>query len=189
MIIKIEDYNPQWREEFHRLKAVYLSHMSHLDVDIQHVGSTSVVGLAAKPILDIDIIVNSEQELAEVIEILGDLGYKHVGDLGINGREAFKRISKEVPYHHDDNSWLSHHLYAGIRGSLSLENHLRFRDYLRNNPNAVSEYAHLKKKLAEKYADDIDAYIENKTAFITKILAITGISEADIEDISEQNKK
>ncbi len=187
--IIIEDYNPKWAEEFKKLKTVYLSKLNGTNVDIQHVGSTSVRGLSAKPILDIDIIVNTKKEVNDIIKKLKELGYIHVGDLGIKGREAFKRLSDKVPYEKGIDKWISHHLYVCIKGCVSLENHLRFRDYLRNNKNAVIEYGNLKKELSIIYKYDIDSYVEAKTGFITSVLSKQGIEEKDINDIANMNKK
>ena len=198
--IVVEDHNEEWAKEFDVLRAVYLEHLRQLIIDIQHVGSTSVPGLAAKPVLDIDIIIDNKEKLPSVINILDKLGYTHRGDLGIKEREAFKRASDKVPYHdghddldeqdeHDDREFkFAHNLYVCIAGSVSLENHISFRDHLRDNDKAVMEYSELKKELASKHEDDIDRYIDGKTEFITKILSITGINENDIQDITKQNK-
>ncbi|WP_066507494.1 GrpB family protein [Abyssisolibacter fermentans] len=187
--IVVEDYNPKWAEEFEKLKAVYLEKLKEINVDIQHVGSTSVCGLAAKPIIDIDIIVQNDEDLKNVIKRLASLGYEHEGNMGIKGREAFKRVSDEVPYNTVIKEWMPHHLYAGIRGCVSLENHLLLRDYLRQNKDAALEYGNLKKKLAVKYKYDIDTYVEKKTSFIIDILSKSGISKKDLLDIEKQNKK
>ena len=189
--IVVEDHNKEWAEEFDILRAVYLEHLKQLIIDIQHVGSTSVPGLAAKPILDIDIIIDNKEILPPVINILDKLGYTHQGDLGIKEREAFKRASNKVPYHdgQDEQEFqFAHNLYVCIAGSVSLENHISFRDHLRHNDKAVIEYSELKKELASKHENDIDKYIDGKTEFITKILSITGINENDIQDIAKQNK-
>jgi len=186
--IVIVDYNIDWADEFNVLKAVYLKHMKHLNIDVQHVGSTSVPGLAAKPILDIDIIIDNIEKLNSVIVVLEELGYTHQGDLGIKGREAFNRKSDTVPYHNNQSYRFAHNLYVCAAGSAALKYHLLFRDYLRQNSEAACEYGNLKKELAAKYEYDIDSYIENKTGFITKILSITGVSESEIIEITMQNR-
>ncbi|ERJ12129.1 GrpB family protein [Haloplasma contractile] len=188
MQIVVEDYNPEWEKQFNELKSVYKTKLKHIDIQIEHVGSTSVPGLAAKPIIDIDIIVENQDDVRKVINCLQVLGYEHQGDLGINGREAFKRKSEAVPYVQEYDAWCRHHLYVCIRGIPSLENHLRLRNYLRDNENAVREYGKLKKSLAVKYPNDIDSYIEGKTSFITNILTKVGMSR-HVSDITEQNKK
>lgn len=186
--IVVKDYNEEWAKEFEKLKSVYLEHMEHLNIDVQHVGSTSVPGLAAKPIIDMDIIVDSDETKASVIDVLSELGYIHEGDMGIKGREAFKRKSNKVPYHNDTEYNFPHHLYVCTKGTVSLENHLKLREYLRSHPEAVLEYGNLKKELAIKYKYDIDSYIEAKTPLITKILSKAGIRQSDIDNITTQNK-
>jgi GrpB-like predicted nucleotidyltransferase (UPF0157 family) len=187
--IVIEDYNEEWANEFEELKTIYLHHFRQQNIDVQHVGSTSVPGCAAKPILDIDIIIDTTEKIQQVISKLNELGYTHLGDLGIKGREAFKRDSIRVPYHEDKSYKFEHHLYICVASSISLKNHLQFRDYLRRNKAAVLEYSNLKKELANKYENDIDSYIENKTNFITNILLKTGLNENDVLEITSQNKK
>lgn len=130
-------------------------------IDIQHVGSTSVPGLCAKPIIDIDIIVADRAKLASVATALQDISYRHLGDLGIPGREAFKA---------DDHA-ITHHLYACLADSPALKNHLTLRDHLRSHPTDREAYGALKRELARKFPHDIDSYIAGKTAFIEGILA------------------
>lgn len=181
------DYDPEWRCEFERLRAVYLRYLKLLTIDVQHVGSTSVPGLAAKPIIDIDIIVDSEEMVGDAIEALRELGYIHIGDQGVAGREAFERASAAVPYWRTQSSWLPHHLYVCVDGCTSVQNHLVFRDYLRSSPDAAQAYGRLKKELAQTYEYDVDMYCENKTPFVARILARAGLAEEDVRDIVGQN--
>ena len=81
-------------------------------VTVEHVGSTAVPGLAAKPIIDLDIVIASETDLPRVIFLLGELGYVHLGDLGIDGREAFGRPTSDIPRLGESRQWFSHHLYV-----------------------------------------------------------------------------
>jgi GrpB-like predicted nucleotidyltransferase (UPF0157 family) len=134
---------------------------------IEHVGSTAVPGLAAKPILDIDIVVRDETALAAVIEELKGMGYAHEGDLGLPGRAAFRFESEEAAR---TRMWPPHHLYACIEGTPELVRHLAFRDYLRKNPRAVDEYSALKQRLAARYPWDRTRYSDAKGPFITEIL-------------------
>lgn len=187
--IVVKDYNPKWAEDFQAFKTYYERLLTGIDCDIQHVGSTSVEGLAAKPIIDMDIIAFSEMGKREIICRLETVGYIHQGDLGIKGREAFARTSGKVPCSEPDRDWPDHHLYCCMKGIESLENHLKLRDYLRENPEAVKEYSELKKLLAGKYIDDIESYVEDKTDFIVKILSLSGMKTDILTDISDQNKK
>lgn len=160
-MITISPYSPQWPEDFAALKANIWPAVAAESIDIQHVGSTSVPELCAKPIIDIDIIVADRSRLAKVIRALAGIGYRHLGDLGIPGREAFK----------GDDQAISHHLYACLAGSPALKNHLTLRDHLRSHPADREAYGALKRNLARTFPHDIDSYIDGKTAFIEGILA------------------
>ena len=179
--IVLQDYSQQWALAFDELKLVYQTALGNLVADVQHVGSTSVVGLVAKPVIDIDIIIPDNACLPQVIIKLSELGYVHSCDLGRTGREAFKLVENA-------GRWPKHNLYVCLADSLSLRNHLVLRDFLRTNPDSVKQYSVLKKELAIKYAHNIDLYVEGKTAFITDILRRAGFSETALLDITEANK-
>lgn len=186
--ITVVDYDPDWENEFNKLKEVYLCALKDVNIDIQHVGSTAVRGLAAKPIIDIDIIADGENEKEKIIRILENLGYRHMGDLGIKGREAFKADDESVPHNEKYKNFMEHHLYLIERGNINLVNHLKLRDFLRSNPFAVKEYGDLKKKLAEEYKYDIDSYIERKTALITGFLKKMGMTKGELKLITKENE-
>jgi len=187
--IEVVEYNNNWAENFLELKKTLLKHMSPLILSLEHIGSTSVPGLAAKPILDIDIIIEADPEIQKkVIVELSELGYKHLGDLGITGREAFKRKDKYTPDDGSQRVWRKHNLYVCRKGSLGLRNHLALRDYLRKNPAECRRYGEIKTQLAEKFPNDIDSYVDGKTEFIVEILEQVGISERDRRKISSENK-
>ena len=167
--IKIVDYNPQWSIVFTELQRVIKATLGDLALSIEHIGSTSVTGLAAKPIIDIDVVIKSNDLLPEVIQSLAKLGYIHQGDLGIVGREAFGRENEYVPCDGKGRTWQNHHLYVCPQDSTALARHLAFRNYLRQNADAVLAYGKLKQQLAKKFSHDIDSYIEGKNAFIEEI--------------------
>ena len=91
----VEPYNPNWKSAFECLKQFIGTALSDLalDIDIQHIGSTSIPGLFSKPILDIDIIIENKDLLPTIIFMLEKIGYKHKGDQGIPGRFAFRQTS------------------------------------------------------------------------------------------------
>ncbi len=187
--ITIEEYNSKWKTSFNDLKDVLLTEVAKNIISIEHVGSTSVVGLSAKPIIDIDIIVEDDENLDSVISHLKKFGYIHLGDRGIKGREAFERINDKVPFNNKNHIWMDHHLYVCKEGNISLLNHLHFRDYLREHPETAKEYGELKRRLANECNDDIDMYVERKTSFIVDVLKRTGFQIDEVESIAEQNKK
>jgi len=167
-IIIIEPYNPAWPQEFARIKAHIWPHISGLALGMVHVGSTSVPNLPAKPIIDIDIIIQSYVVLPQIVDALDKLGYEHRGDLGIATREAFQRPV--------DSPFMAHHTYVCPQDSPELARHRFFSEYLRQNPVAAAEYAALKQGLAQRYPNDIDAYVDGKTEFIQKILHTGGLT-------------
>lgn len=186
--IEVIDYKADWAIQFQELKKVLTKHLGNTFLSMEHVGSTAVPNLKAKPILDIDIIVeDDDQKVNTVIQQLALLGYQHRGDLGIIGRETFKRVSEEVPIVAPRKQWHKHHLYVCRKNCISLLNHLQFRNYLRVHPEAIEAYAALKTKLAVDYSYDMDAYVAGKTNFITTILAEIGLEESAIKSIQVQN--
>jgi len=160
--IVVEPYSPQWQTEFERIKSYLLPFVSELSMAIHHVGSTSVPGLAAKPIIDIDIEIPSYDVFPKVCEQLEKAGWRHGGDYGIEKREAFKS-AKPLGF-------MEHHLYVCPSDSAELRRHLAFRDYLRSHKEAAFEYGELKQSLAKKHINDIGAYIDGKSAFIQSVL-------------------
>ena len=162
--IIIEPYNPEWAEQFDKIKSYLYPHLKDLIVDIHHVGSTSVAGLSAKAIIDFDIEIDSMDKFTALKERLKQLGYKHEGDYGITGREVFKRETAE------DNEFMPYHMYVCPSNSIEFKQHLRFRDALRKDLTLAKEYAQLKTALAEKCGNDIDSYIDGKAGFIRSVL-------------------
>ncbi len=148
-------YDEQWKNDFLQIKDELINALGQLAIEIEHVGSTSVKGLSAKPIIDIDVVIKDYSELKDVILSLGKIGYQHEGNLGIDGREAFKYDGKE--------HLREHHLYVCPKDSQELKRHIAFRNYLLTHPDAVREYSHIKEEGAELYPNDIDQYIEHKS--------------------------
>lgn len=162
----VEKYDPSWENSFALISSQLMSAVEGKVFRIEHVGSTSVKGLSAKPIIDIDIVIESDSFEA-VKTALGSIGYCHEGDLGIAGREAFKYRGEEpLPLHH---------LYVCAEGSAELGRHIAFRNYLRSHPEAVKEYSRVKEEGARLYPYDIDSYINHKSPFIERIYKELGI--------------
>ena len=158
--VVVEKWNPKWKDEFEKIVASLGKDIIYNSIKIEHVGSTSVEGLSAKPIIDLDIVI--ENDNFEIIKrLLNDKGYKHEGDLGIEGREAFSYSGKE--------ELMTHHLYVCPKNSKELFKHITFRNFLKNNPALVAEYSKVKEQAAVLYPDDIDKYMEFKSEIIEKI--------------------
>ena len=177
-MVVVVDYDATWPLVFEELRASVGGAVRDIAISIEHVGSTAVPGLAAKPVIDMDIVV-AESDVVHAIERLSELGYSHRGDLGIPLREAFRSPTGSR----------SHNLYVCPSHSPALANHLAFRDYLRENAEVSREYGALKKRLATRFRDDIDGYIEGKTAFIVGILERVGLTRDTIADIDTMNRR
>jgi len=166
--IIVEQNDPQWAYDFQKIKEELLPVVGNLIVAIEHVGSTSVPGLCAKPIIDIDIVIPNRESLGAVIEALAQIGYIHEGNLGIPDREAFKYIGK--PH------LKQHHLYVCPANSRELHRHITFRDYLRAHPEAIALYSKAKQEAAALHPNDIDAYMRHKSDCIEEIYKLCGLS-------------
>lgn len=161
----VEEYNPEWKNEFERIAYELMTVLGQKIISIEHVGSTSVQGLAAKPVIDIDIVIDNN--FLEVRQVLESAGYHHEGDLGIPGREAFR---------YDDKLHLmKHHLYVCNKENEELHRHITFRDYLRQHEEEKERYSAIKKELALKFPYDIDSYIEGKQPVILEIYKKCGL--------------
>lgn len=97
--IIIRDYDPLWPQQFETFRSRIAAALPRLATAIEHVGSTAVPGLAAKPVIDIDVLVRSATDLPLVIKRLASVGYEHHGDLGVTGREAFRAPADYCPHH------------------------------------------------------------------------------------------
>jgi len=159
--IVVLDSSAVWQREFIRL-CVHLT--SFLEADclaIRHVGSTAVPGLAAKPVLDIDIVMNSPHDLEKLRKILEKRGYYYRGELGIAGRFAFG---------YGSSSFMRHHLYVVQPQAQSYLDHLALREGLKSDSQAIANYAQTKRTMAKRHPQDIDAYIDGKTQVIKEIM-------------------
>lgn len=162
-------YDPAWKAAFEAIKREIEEALGELALGIEHVGSTSVEGLYAKPCIDLDVIIQDPSVLAEVVSRLAYIGYIHEGDLGIPDREAFKYLDK--PH------LQKHHLYVCPRNSEELYRHITFRDYLRSHPEAAKRYGAVKEMAAKRFPEDIDRYMECKAPCIEELYAKCGLKK------------
>ncbi len=183
----IEPYNPNWKIEFEKINQVIKKQLNGLKIDIQHVGSTSIPGLFAKPILDIDIIIDNKDLLFDIKLRLERIGYKFKGEQGITGRFAFRQTSGSTPSTTPKHKWQSHHLYVCYSDSLALKNHLLLRDALRKDKDLVEKYSQLKKSLTENFNITREAYTILKTDFIVSILANAEFDKVELKEIINVN--
>ena len=160
-------YDKAWKSDFEEIKREIESVIGDLIIGIEHIGSTSVEGLSAKPIIDIDVVIKDYSVFAAVVQKLETIGYIHEGNLGIKDREAFKYQNK--PH------LQKHHLYVCPQYSEELHRHVTFRDYLKNNREAVRKYSLVKETAAILFPDDIEKYIDYKTPCIEELYMRCGL--------------
>jgi GrpB-like predicted nucleotidyltransferase (UPF0157 family) len=155
-------YDPRWRELFVSLRLRVDAALSAIPHETIHVGSTAVPGLAAKPIIDLDVVVPEQALIAQAIAALAATGWRHNGDQGIPGREAFEPVP-DLPYHH---------LYLVVADSTAYHDHVDLLDYLRTHPAERERYAALKLSLAPLLASDREAYVAGKADLVAEILKL-----------------
>lgn len=165
MPIVLEQYNPEWPQEFETIKAELQNHLQGVDyLSIEHVGSTSVPGLVAKSVIDVDVLVTRENVEPAVDALSTKAKFDYLGELGIADRHVFK----------DPNQVIRHNIYVCVDGVAQTRNHLALRDTLRSNAELRDEYARVKLDLAAKSTNIID-YMVAKGNVIQKILRISGL--------------
>jgi GrpB-like predicted nucleotidyltransferase (UPF0157 family) len=177
MKTEVAPYNKEWKKWYLELKTQIWPVISDIASDIIHVGSTSIEGMSAKPIIDIDIVVENFDELELFKEKLREIGYHHIGNLGIKDREAFK--TEREPLH-------PHNLYLVLRDSTAFRNHILLKKHIEENPESFKKYNKLKIKLANS-ASSIDEYTRSKTLLILEFLKVEGVSQSEIEQIKGEN--
>jgi len=158
--IVVVAYNPDWPKVFAALRGRVAGVLGDLALAVEQVGSTAVPGLAAEPIVDLDVLIPSTADLPAAVDRLATLGYVHQGDLGVAGREAFIQ-PPGTP---------RHHLYVCALGNEEYRRHVSCRDYLRAHPEAAAAYGALTRSAARRFRDDREAYTEAKSAFVEETL-------------------
>jgi GrpB-like predicted nucleotidyltransferase (UPF0157 family) len=164
--VNLESYNAEWplmaKTEIEKIKSVF---PKRTIVDIQHVGSTAIVGLSAKPILDIQIAVSSLDSMKFIaVPILQKLGYEYWAS-NPDPRSMF--FVKGMPPYGEKRT---HHVHLFEQNSEHWQNKLIFRDYLRSHPDVAKEYEQLKIKLAQEYPHDREQYTHAKLDFVNQVL-------------------
>jgi len=159
----VVDPDPAWAHQFQVIE-VYLSpFLVESVLRIEHVGSTSVPGLAAKPILDIDVVVEYAHQVPAVVERIESAGYRWVGDLDVPGREAFEaETTPPLPVHH---------LYLVVENNRAHTDHWLLREVLTDNPELIDRYAAIKRENVLRSGGDRERYTALKAVFVAEVLA------------------
>ena len=166
--VVVVDYDPEWVRMYEEERTRIVALIGNYLEEIQHVGSTSIPGLAAKPVIDILAIVPDISIAEHCVKPLEHLDYAYFGENGIPGRRYFRKPS-DIRFHQH-----THHIHMMEQRHEQVHKMLTFRDYLRTHPEAVKEYQDLKKELATKYSGDRAAYTDAKEPFVQSILHLVG---------------
>jgi GrpB-like predicted nucleotidyltransferase (UPF0157 family) len=156
--VRLESYSPQWPKLYAREDKLLRRKLRPLFEDVQHIGSTAIPGLPAKPIIDIAIRVPHLAKLGQIIRALAELDYDYLGEYGLPGRHFFTKGSP-----------VTHHAHVVAHHSLHWSRWLAFRDHLRENAADRDAYKKFKEQLAKKYARNRDAYTAGKDPFIERM--------------------
>lgn len=157
--VTVTDYQPEWKQQFQQAAEEIKEIFGEERIEIHHIGSTSIEGMAAKPIIDLMPVVHEIEAVDNLIGKMEKLGYESKGENGLPGRRYFQRGGDER----------THHVHIYAEGNPEIERHLAFRNYLRENPREAEEYGILKKKLAHDFPYDIEQYIAGKEDLVARI--------------------
>lgn len=159
--VEVVPHNPLWRNAFETEAKQVAAALGENVVAIHHIGSTSIPGIYAKPIIDLLAEVRDISEVDDQSAAMKSLGYEVMGEFGIWGRRYFRK---------DDQKGIrTHHLHAFAAGSAEVVRHMAFRDYLAAHPEEAQKYSELKRKLAEEHALNSDKYVDGKDGFIKEM--------------------
>ena len=163
-MVAVVDYDPRWPGQFEEEKARILAAVGPRILAVEHIGSTAVPGLAAKPIIDILAGIRHLEDAMECVAPLAAIGYDYVPEFEaeLPDRRYFWKGLREAH---------THHVHLVEIGGTFWRRHLAFRDYLRTHPEDARRYAVLKRDLAAKFGADREGYTDAKTAFIRMIEA------------------
>ncbi len=177
MRVEVVPYDVRWARDFEDVRSALLEALGDVEVvAVEHVGSTAVPGLAAKPVLDIDVVVPAA-EVSGALRALEAAGYVDEGEKGIPRRHAL--LAPE--------GGPRRHVYVCEEGSLALRNHLAVRDVLRDDPVLRDRYATVKQELAAADLRDMDDYVAGKNAVLAEVLARAGLTQEQRDAIAGVN--
>ena len=158
--ITVLNYDPEWPLKYERERKAIAEILDGNSIAIYHIGSTSVPGLAAKPIIDMMAVVRSLEKVDDVRGKFSELGYEYLGEFGIAGRRYFRKGG-------DERTHQIHIFQADDWNNIG--RHLAFRDYMRKHEKERAEYAKIKTALAQRFPYDIDGYCDGKDAFVREM--------------------
>ena len=162
-IVELENYNEKWKKEYEKERDLLKSVLGDKIIEIEHVGSTSIVGLKAKPVIDILIAINSLDEIEEIEQLLIEYDYSNRGHQGVEDRYFFAKGPEDAR---------SHYIHFVEKDNNTYINLLWFKRYLLKHPEYIEKYCELKQELASQYSEDRKKYTAGKSNFITEVISL-----------------
>jgi GrpB-like predicted nucleotidyltransferase (UPF0157 family) len=159
--VRLVEHDPRWAPAFLAERVVLVEALDGLSCQIEHIGSTAISSLLAKPILDIAVGMTASGDLRESIARLQQVGYDYRGDAGDGGGHVFVRASGEVR---------THHVHVVALGGAQWRKYLMLRDLLRTDAGARERYAAAKRALADRFPEDRQSYTDGKDEVINRLL-------------------
>lgn len=160
--VELVEYNPKWSSLFEQEKKLLLDTFGERILAVAHIGSTAIPDLPAKPIIDMNVAVKSLDDIDDFISKLQELGYEYISERRYADRQFFPKGPSEFRTHHLN--------LVELDSQTAWVNQLLFRDYLRSHKKDRDAYADLKRKLADKFADNREEYTERKSKFVLEII-------------------
>jgi GrpB-like predicted nucleotidyltransferase (UPF0157 family) len=159
--VEVVTHDPRWQEMFRVESKQVIEALGENVVAVHHIGSTAILRIHAKPIIDILVEVKDIARVDEQGTSMESLGYEVMGEFGISGRRYFRKDNQE--------GIRTHHIHTFTIGSDQGSRHLAFRDYMIAHPEDAQSYSDLKCSLAREYPTNIDGYMNGKDEFIREI--------------------
>lgn len=160
-IVELAEYNSNWKKEYEKEEKLLKEVLGDRIIEIHHIGSTSIEGLKAKPVIDIIVVINRLDEINEIEEMLKPYDYENRGQQGVPDRYFFAKGPEDER---------SHYIHFVEPNSKTYYNQIYFKKYLIEHPEYIKKYCDLKQELAEKYADERPKYTAGKNEFITSVI-------------------
>ena len=162
-IVKLENYQNNWVKEYEEGGKTIQKLLGSRVLEIHHIGSTSIPGLEAKPIIDMLLVIKSFDEIDEIDEILNPYAYENRGMQGVSDRYFFAK---------GPDGARTHYLHITTPFSDTYYNQIYFKKYLLEHPEYIQKYAELKKDLARQFKDERAKYTAGKSAFIQEVVRL-----------------
>ena len=162
-IVELEEFNNNWFEEYEKEKKFLENKLKEKAIEIHHVGSTSITGLKAKPVIDILVAIEHLNKINEIEEILNDYGYSNRGHQGVEDRYFFAKGPEEAR---------THYIHFVEKNSNTYYNLVYFKRYLIEHPKYIQKYCEIKQDLASKYPEERSKYTAGKNEFITNVIKL-----------------